>query len=188
MTWMQNDKQSNLIVNEICPHCNKGSNKATANNYCYQEILPDGNILSVCNRDAPPAPGWVQVKNGKTHDANGKPYYLKVNNKDIRIVEPKKAQRIAQTRYFNYLGRDGNRLIRVKRSDYPEGTIDPKTGKSKTKDIFQERWNGIVWQKGVKPIQREDIAIYRYKEIQEASANGETIWVVEPTFRTSFVP
>ncbi|MDJ0579109.1 DUF3987 domain-containing protein [Crocosphaera sp.] len=135
--------------------------------------------MSVCNRDAPPAPGWVPVRNGKTHDANGKPYYLKINNKDNKIVEPKKAQRIAQTRYFNYPGRDGNRLIRVKRIDYPEGTVDPKTGKPKTKDIFQERWSQIAWVNGVKPIQREDIPIYRYKEIQEAIAKGETIWVVE---------
>lgn len=170
---------TDLIVNQICPHCNKGSEKATANNYCYQQELPDGNLLSVCNRDQPPAQGWQQVKNGKTHDSNDKPYYIKINNMDNSISEPKKAPRKGQTRYFPYPGRDGNRLIRVKRIDYPEGTIDTKTRKPKTKDIRQERWTGIAWVSGTKGVERENIPIYRYQEIQKAIANGETIWIVE---------
>ena len=122
--------------------------------FCYR-LEP----ISVCNRDHPPAPGWY--KTSKT-DKQGHYYYAPINGK--------KSPRPQQRRVWEYPDRDGNPLVRVIRID------DGFGGKPKR---WQEHWNGEKWVKGLKGVKRADIPIYRYKEVKEAIALGETIFIVE---------
>ena len=63
----QSSNRVNIDRNNPCPHCGKPD-------WCYMYRAEDGNLLSVCNRDAEPAPGWE--KSTKL-DKQGKPiYYL----------------------------------------------------------------------------------------------------------------
>jgi CRISPR-associated protein Cmr3 len=88
-----------------------------------------------------------------------------------------KSIRPKQTRYWEYPARDGSPLVRVGRSD---------NGKGK-KTMWQERWDKDAkkWVKGLgsegdpNRVNRADIPIYRYAEIQEAKARGEEIFKVE---------
>ncbi len=102
--------------------------------------------------------------------------------KDIREAirpwsEVKKASRANQKtvrpqqyREWIYQDRQGNPLIKVCRSD------DGKGGKPKR---WQQSWDVKEWVKGYGAIKQKDIPIYKYQEIQEAIARGETIFVVE---------
>jgi DNA primase len=47
------------------------------------------------------------------------------------------------------------------------------------KSIYQERWDGKQWVKGLGEIKRENIPIYRYTEVRQAITRGETIFIVE---------
>jgi len=88
-----------------------------------------------------------------------------------------KSIRPKQTRYWEYPARDGSPLVRV-------GRIDDGKGK---KTMWQERWDKDAkeWVKGLgsegdpNRVNRADIPIYRYAEIQEAKARGEEIFKVE---------
>ena len=89
------------------------------------------------------------------------------------VLEESKANqkplRPKQYREWIYKARQGNTLIKVCRQD--KGTKKP--------DRWQEHWNGQNWVSGYGHIKKEDIPIYRYREIREAIARGETIFVVE---------
>jgi putative DNA primase/helicase len=114
--------------------------------------------LDVCNREAPPTTGWVQTSK---KDREGKPLYA--------LVCSQKPIRQSQTRHWEYPARNGEPLVRVCRVDDGEGK----------KRIWQERWDGFAWVKGLGAIPKEIIPIYRYAEVREAISRGETIFIVE---------
>ncbi len=134
---------------EPCPHCGKPD-------WCY--FL--GDNLSACKRNAPPAFGWVATG---IADKEGTPYYVQGDSAANKTVRPK------NSRTWEYPDRTGNRRVRVCRIDDGEGN----------KKIWQERWNGSSWDKGLKGINRQDIPVYRYGDIRQAIERGETIFIVE---------
>lgn len=87
----------------------------------------------------------------------------------LALAQHQKPIKPKQRREYIYCDRAGNHLIKVVR-------IDDGNGR---KRIFQEHWSGKQWQKGYGKIKREDIPVYRYKEIREAIARGESIFIVE---------
>ena len=129
-----------------CLHCGKPD-------YCYTI-----SELSVCSRDSQPATGWEATS--KT-DKEGHVFYVR--------LQEKKPARPKQTRYWEYPDRNGNKLIRVCRTDDGAGK----------KKIWQEHWNGSNWQKGMRDVARASIPIYRYADVQKAIANGKPIFIVE---------
>jgi len=131
---------------EPCRHCGK-------EDWCYRI-----GQLDVCNREAPPATGWIQ--SSKT-DKEGKFFYA--------LATEQKPIRAKQTRHWEYPARNGEPLVRVCRIDNGEGK----------KRIWQERWDGYDWVKGLGKIPRQEIPIYRYAEVREAVAAGKTIFIVE---------
>ena len=135
-----------------CLHCGKPD-------WCYSI-----GELTACNRPQyPPAAGWEVTS--KT-DKDGTPFYAPIREK--KTIRPR------QTRYWEYLARDGSLLVRVVRFDDGEG--------SKGK-WHQERWGKhrkqMSWLVGIDGVAREDIPIYRYADIQKAIANNELIFLVE---------
>jgi CRISPR-associated protein Cmr3 len=60
-------------------------------------------------------------------------------------------------------------LVRVVRKDDGNGK----------KSIYQQHWHGKQWVNSLDNINRENIPIYRYREIKQAIANGESIFIVE---------
>lgn len=82
-----------------------------------------------------------------------------------------KPPRPKQTRHFHYPDRNGKPFIGVKRIDYGNGK----------KNCFQQQWNAskTEYVPGLDGINREDIPVYKYKEIQQAIANGKKIFIVE---------
>jgi CRISPR-associated protein Cmr3 len=143
-----------------CPHCGKPD-------WCY--FIGE---LSVCNRPQyPPAAGWEATS--KT-DKDGKIYYAPIREK--------KAIRPRQTRYWEYPARDGSPLVRVVRFDDGKGGGG---GDKKKPAWHQERWNISKiknkngWVTGIEGIDRADIPIYRYAEIQKAIKRNELIFIVE---------
>ena len=136
-----------------CPHCKHFAETGNKDDWCYSI-----GSLSVCKRQAEPAPGWYRTTKC---DAQGTPYYAPV-------IE-KKATRREQIRYWEYQARDNSKLVRVKRTDTLVG-----------KAIKQQRWDGNEWQFGLKGyVKRSDIPVYKYKAIREAIKLGETIFIVE---------
>ncbi|MCA2711451.1 MAG: DUF3987 domain-containing protein [Microcystis sp. M015S2] len=135
--------------NNPCPHCGK-------TDWCYS--IGD---LSVCKRDHEPAPGWE-----KTSKCDGEGSFYYAPAKPEPWVKP---LRPIKTTHYNYPDRLGNPLVRVTRKDTGNGE----------KTIYQERWDGKQWIKGLGEIKRENIPIYRYKEVRQAIARGETIFIVE---------
>ncbi|MFN9559798.1 MAG: DUF3987 domain-containing protein, partial [Dolichospermum sp.] len=136
----------------------------TKNNPCPHCGKPDWcysiGDLSVCKRDYEPAPGWYRTDKA---DSEGHPYYAPIKETWAKPPRP------AKTTHYYYPDRDGNPLIRVVRKD---------DGKGK-KDFYQQHWDGKQWVKGLAEIKRENIPIYRYKEVKEAIANGENIFICE---------
>jgi putative DNA primase/helicase len=131
-----------------CPHCGKPD-------WCYQL-----GELTVCKRDAEPAPGW---KLTSLRDREGSYYYAPINPLP-KPIRPK------QTRTWEYPSRDHSPFVRVIRID------DGQTSKPKR---WQEHWDRTEWVKGLQGIDRADIPIYRYTEIQTAIADGKPIFLVE---------
>jgi len=129
-----------------CPHCGKPD-------WCYSI-----GELSVCNRENPPADGWIATT--KT-DSEGKLYYAP--------IQEQKAVRPAQARYWEYPARDGSRLVRVKRIDDGSGT----------KKITQQHWDGKKWVSGLGSVDKSCIPVYRYTDIQKAMTKNELIFIVE---------
>lgn len=114
--------------------------------------------LSVCKRQAPPASGWTATT--KT-DSEGTTYYA-----HDRV---QKERRPELTKHFCYPDRNGNPLIRVTR-------VDDGNGK---RNFYQERWNGKIWEKGLKGVDRSNVPIYRCAEVRQAIERGEVVFVVE---------
>lgn len=89
------------------------------------------------------------------------------------VVEESKANqksvRPKQYRAWEYKDRFGNPLVKVCRSDNGNGK----------RSIWQEHWNGNQWTKGLGSINKEDVPIYNYREIRQAIARSETIYIVE---------
>lgn len=124
-------------------------------NWCYS--IGD---LSVCKRNHEPAPGWYKTDGA---DSEGHAYYAPIKEKWEKPPRP------AKTTHYYYPDRSGNALIRVTRKDNGSGK----------KSIYQEHWDGKQWVKGLGEINRENIPIYRYQEIKQAIANGESIFICE---------
>jgi CRISPR-associated protein Cmr3 len=116
--------------------------------------------LSVCKRNYDPAPGWEKTSKC---DSEGSFFYAPIKEAWVKPLRP------AKTTHYNYPDRLGNPLVRVVRKDTGSGE----------KTIFQEHYNGKQWVKGLGEVKRETIPIYRYKEVKEAIARGETIFIVE---------
>jgi predicted transcriptional regulator len=138
--------------------------RVTAQTPCLHCGKPDWcyflGVLSVCKRSNESAPGWRLTSK---RDADGGYFFAP-------IEQQQKAIRPAQKRIWEYPDREGNPFVRIVRID------DGKGGKPKR---WQEHWNGKTWVKGLKGIKRADIPVYRYAEIQEAIAEGKTIFIVE---------
>lgn len=109
--------------------------------------------------------GWEATS--KT-DKDGKIYYAP--------IQQKKAIRLRQTRYWEYLTRDGSPLVRVVRFDDGEGGKPNWTQQSwgKCKNSRQMGWIG-----GTEGVARENIPVYRYAEVRKAIANNQLIFIVE---------
>jgi CRISPR-associated protein Cmr3 len=158
----QNTSRGLLPVSEASPclHCGKPD-------WCYSI-----GELTACKRPQyPPAAGWEVTS--KT-DKDGTPFYAPIREK--------KAIRPRQTRYWEYPARDGSPLVRVVRFDDGEGGGG---GEKKKPAWHQERWNISKiknkngWVPGIEGIDRADIPIYRYAEIQKAIERNELIFIVE---------
>jgi hypothetical protein len=162
---MNDSKQQNVLKpvtkENPCPHCGKPD-------WCYR--LED---LTVCNREAPPAPGWQATSKA---DKDGKRFYApRTSDRQEKTIRPK------QVRRWIYRDRQGNPLVRVCREDFGDG----RTRR------WQEHWESVTsdqlsvtsgqgkWVKGLGEIQREEIPIYKYQEIQKAIAAGQTIFIAE---------
>ena len=92
--------------------------------------------------------------------------------KALDVVEGKsleKKPRKAQTRYFEYPNEEGKSLVRVVRIDY----------ENRSKNIWQEHWDGEKWVKGLRGIPRKTIPIYNYHVVKAAIAKGEQVFIVE---------
>jgi hypothetical protein len=156
----QSSNRVKIDRNNPCPHCGKPD-------WCYMYTAEDGNLLSVCNRDAEPAPGWE--KSNKV-DSQGKPiYYLK---KETKFSEYKKEQ----IQYFLYPPLASGMRVRVYRRDYFD------TEKQRwDKDIKQQHSidNGENWKWGIGDIQYKDIPLYRQDRLEKAIKDGTQIFVVE---------
>jgi hypothetical protein len=105
--------------------------------------------------------GWE-----KTSKCDGEGSFFYAPAKPEPWVKP---LRPAKTTHYLYPDRLGNPLVRVVRKDDGNGE----------KTIFQEHYNGKQWVKGLGEVERENIPIYRYKEVKQAITRGETIFIVE---------
>jgi 5S rRNA maturation endonuclease (ribonuclease M5) len=125
----------------------------------------DGNLLSVCNRDQEPAPGWE--KSSKL-DGQGKPiYYFK---KEVKFSDYK----TEKTQYFLYPPLANGLRVRVYRKDYQENGIWKK-------DIKQQHStdSGKTWKWGIGDIEYKDIPLYRQDRLEKAIKEGTRVFVVE---------
>ena len=155
---MQNSNRVKIDKNNPCPHCGKPD-------WCYMYTAEDGNLLSVCNRDYEPAPGWE--KSTKL-DSQGKPiYYLK---KEVKFS----AHKTEKTQYFIYPSLANGLKVRVYRKDYQENGVWKK-------DIKQQHStdNGKTWVWGLGNINYKDIPLYRQDRLEKAIKEGIQIFVVE---------
>lgn len=146
----ESDRKSLATVSksEPCQHCQKPD-------WCYRL-----GELEVCKRGAI-ADGWQATSK---QDKEGS-YYL-------QKLEAVKAVRPAQVREWIYKDRQGNNLIKIKRTDHGNGK----------KDVWPYKWLGDDWDRRSgysKAIKRQDIPVYRHSWVREAIKNGEWIFVVE---------
>ena len=152
------------MYNDYSKTIGKSLVRATKNNPCphcgkHDWCYSIGD-LSVCKRDHEPAPGWEKTTKC---DGEGSFYYAPIKESWVKPLRP------IETTHYNYPDRLGNPLVRVVRKDDGNGE----------KTIFQEHYNGNQWVKGLGEVKRENIPIYRYKEVKEAIARGEAIFIVE---------
>ncbi|BBG58095.1 DUF3987 domain-containing protein [uncultured phage] len=127
----------------------------------------DGNLLSVCNRDAEPAPGWE--KSSKV-DSQGKPiYYLK---KEVKFS----AYKEEKTQYFLYPPLTNGVRVRVYRKDYFD-----KEKQKWEKKIHQQHSadKGKTWKPNLDGIEYKDIPLYRQDRLEKAIKEGTPIYIVE---------
>ncbi|MDJ0553378.1 MAG: VapE family protein [Microcoleaceae cyanobacterium MO_207.B10] len=83
----------------------------------------------------------------------------------------KKPARPENFKYFYYPDRNGKPLVRVKRIDHGNGK----------KKFSQQRWDADkgAYIPGLKGIDRENIPVYRCREVRQAIADGKKIFIVE---------
>ncbi len=88
----------------------------------------------------------------------------------IPVDRKEKSIRPKQVRYWTYYSREGKLLVRACREDF---------GDERKPWRWQESWDSQKWVKGLKGIKREDIPIYKHKEVREAIAANKIIFIVE---------
>ncbi len=132
-----------------CPHCGKPD-------WCY--FVGD---LSVCNRQQPPAAGWMETN---TTDKDGNKFYARIDS-DRKTDKPS----IVHTEIYTYLDRDGQPIVRCVRQDLTNGD----------KKIWGEGWTGKTWTKTTKHIERSSIPIYNYALVRSAIELGGLVFFVE---------
>ena len=84
-------------------------------------------------------------------------------------AQSEKPARPQQRQDFFYPTRQGQPLVKVTRVDRGNGT----------KLFIQSHWAGQRWVKGLTPVARKQVPIYRYQEVRRAIAAGQAIWMVE---------
>ena len=163
-----------LLYPNPCPHCGKENTKKGCYEFFGQQ---NGRKYGVCMRGANPATGWEQaLTHSKTlrTDSAGRLVY-----QEIIPHEQNGKSSNGYTQYnkpegeWYYPDKQGNPLVKVARYKdnagdkyYPQYHYDPDS---------QGRW-----EKGVKDyVNREDIPIYRYREIRNQIESGLPIWIVE---------
>lgn len=159
-SYQQNNGFSQSSKNNPCPVCDR-----TKDGDC--RISPDGKLV-LCHRNINHERTPQTVLNswhylGESTDRRCGKYILKEDDRTEKSIRP------AQTRDWEYPARDGSKLVRVKRVD---------DGKGKKK-IWQERWDGKGWVKGLDGIDRADIPPYRYAEVKKAIAENKLIFIAE---------
>ena len=83
--------------------------------------------------------------------------------------DQQKSIRAKGSKEYFYPDRDGNRLVKVVRVDKGDGS----------KSFYQHHWDGNSWAVGLTDEVKNQVPIYKYKEVREAIALGRPIYVVE---------
>ncbi|MEO0356478.1 MAG: hypothetical protein AAF268_16780, partial [Cyanobacteria bacterium P01_A01_bin.3] len=102
------------------------------------------------------------VYRGATNDGIWGQYFT-ASTQSAKPTRPR-----SKTDYF-YPSRDGQPLVKLTRVDRGDGS----------KFFVQYHWDGHQWLKGLKPEVKQQIPIYRYREVRRAIAAGQTLWMVE---------
>ena len=156
-----------LLYPNPCPHCGKENTKKG----CYEFFgKKNGRKYGACMRGANPGSGWEQALTRNKDiwkDRAGNLVYQEIipyqQNGHKQYQKPK-------AEYF-YRDKAGNPLVKIARYQKENGS----------KYFIQYHYTSDGrWEKGVKGyVNREDITIYRYREVRDAIAEGKAIWVVE---------
>ena len=102
--------------------------------------------------------------NGATKDRGWGQYRL-----DTRERREGKEIRAKSKKEYFYPDRNGNRLIKVTRTDDGQGR----------KQFYQSHWDGKTWVSGLTEEVKKAVPIYKYQEVRKAIANGQLIFMVE---------
>ncbi|MFG6104892.1 DUF3987 domain-containing protein [Leptothoe sp. EHU-05/26/07-4] len=136
-----------------CPICDRTKDKDCRWNeevvFCHSHIDQDAQVNGYVYRGATNDGLWGQ--------------YFAAAAQPTKPVRPRRKQD-----YF-YPSRDGQPLVKVTR-------VDQGTG---SKYFVQKRWDGQEWVKKLTPEVKQQVPIYRYREVQRAISAGQTIWMVE---------
>lgn len=136
-----------------CPICNRTKDQDCRWNdevvFCHTHIDQDAEVTGYVYRNATPDGLWGQ--------------YFAATPQSAKPVRPRR-----KTDYF-YPSREGQPLVKVTRVDQGNGA----------KYFVQQRWDGLRWVKGLTPEVRQQVPIYRYREVQQAIAIGQAVWMVE---------
>ncbi|MGL5063776.1 MAG: DUF5906 domain-containing protein [Microcoleus sp.] len=158
--YTPNSSFSNSSKNNPCPVCDR-----TKDGDC--RISLDGKLV-LCHRNINHERTPQAVLNqwhylGETSDGRCGKYILKEDDRTEKPIRP------ALARDWEYPARDGSKLVRVKRVDDGSGN----------KKIWQERWDGKRWVRGLEGIDRADIPVYRYAEVRQSITDKKPIFLVE---------
>ena len=170
-----NTNTKGLIYPNPCPHCGKENTKKA----CYEFIgEQNGRRYQVCMRGANPAIGWEQAltrnKTPRT-DKAGYPVYQEIipyngNGSPKKNFTGYTQYHKPEAEYF-YHDKQGKPLVKIEKRRNDKG--------EKYYPQYHYTSDG-KWAKGVKDyIKREDIPIYRYKDIRCAIESGDAVWIVE---------
>ncbi|PSF26767.1 hypothetical protein C7H19_25070, partial [Aphanothece hegewaldii CCALA 016] len=86
-----------------------------------------------------------------------------------KAAREKEKPTVIDTQEWIYYSRDGKVLVKAIRQNLSNGK----------KKFAQHHYNGKKWIWNLDGVSRENIPIYRYREVKDAIARGETIFVVE---------
>ncbi len=164
-----------LLYPNPCPHCGKENTKKG----CYEFFgKQNGRKYGVCMRGASPASGWEQAltrqKTSRTDQAGNLMYqeiipYRSNGNSSTSPTSSTRSNKPEGEWYYH--DKAGNPLVKIEKRRNNKG--------EKYYPQYHYTSDG-KWEKGVKDyINREDIPIYRYKEIRDSIESEETIWIVE---------